>query len=261
MKKTALIILAAAFCFTACKKNEEKTDNGHLLSSLQQSLADYTIPENTNEEARRQINDIQDPKYTIAIIDNPNFGKFSATPENDISISGKSLSDVGLTLNNVPYHADRNGQWYKQGSVFKNYYGRNVAVNLSDSRGNTFTANMYVPRPILADQLSPAGRQEIQRTGNRLSWTRDPNNRANKVALYYVLYDNQNLGDEGGVIKTDILLLDDGVPFNMDNILSNASCKRIYFRLITGNTASTTFNNEKVLFHISSYDHHEYLVN
>ncbi len=261
MKKIIISSLLAIGVLSCSKEREQQNNLSQNSSDISLTgIIARALPLGVNSETQRIYEDIQDPKYTVAIIDNPNYGKFSNSPQYDVFIGGKSKPSVSVKLNNVTYNARPDGQWLTQGLEFKNYFNKDVSVTIKDGEA---IANfvIHVPKPALVNKLGAAGSLAISRRGNTLTWSADPNNLSGKVALHYTTYNNNAIGSEEGVIKRDILLLNDNGSFNLDDIISNTAVKKIYFRLVTGNTASVKFAGEKLLFHISSFDHHEYTIN
>ena len=253
------LAIITAITITACKKSKPTTpaiEEESLVSSLSSRLiSNFVLPANSNAETKRIFEAVQDPKYSFGIIDNPGYGTFSTKSlQYDILMSGKTPANISITLNGVPYAAKANGQWFKQDIELKNYYGKNVAVRVN----NNLTFNMYVPKPALVRKLTTLdGTADINRTGNLLTWTRDPNSKTGKVVLYYELYDNAELGQKG-MYNNNIVLLDDNGSYNLDPIISNVKAKKIYFKMVSGNVVSFLINGEKYLFGIDTRDHHEY---
>lgn len=255
MKKTILMLCLAISLVSCNKETNEKPKSGSL--SAAEIIQNMKLASNLDPEATRVYNDVLRPKYTVAIIDNPNFGRFSPTPEYDVCISGKSKNEVRIKVDEVEY-APYDGQWLKQSIEFKNYYGKTVNIEIK-SGAFTMSKSIYIPKQILVKQLSKPSSLNITRSNNVLRWTPDVNNKNQRVALFYDLYDNAEIGHDG-LYKRDILILDDNGEYNIDHILADKKCKKIYFRMISGNTTSAIINGEKLLFHISSHDHHEYMV-
>ena len=263
-----LILTTVILAIISCSKeisDLDKTGNNTLnepLLSTSALISNFILPDDINSEGERISNDVFDPKYTIAVIDNPNFGTFSSTPEYDIIFGGKSPSNIKIKLNGDEYTPSTNGQWFGQGIEYKNYYGKNVLVEIFENDNLLESSSIYVPRPILTNKLGSVGSQEISRTGNTLTWDADnTGNSSNKVALIYYLYDNNNIGSEEGLYERNLLLLDNNGLYNLDGILADTECKKIYFRLVNGSTVSCNVNgSEKLLVHISTFNHHEYIV-
>ncbi len=258
MKNLFFISLILTFVFFSCTKSTEKSNDDNSVRSSEEIIKSFAKPSNLNSETSRIIDDITTPKYTVGVIDNPNYGKFSSTPEADIMISGKTPANISIQIDGDNYSPNSNGEWLLQSGDFKKYYGKNVNIVISDG-DSSHSFNVYIPKQVLVKQLSATQSNTIQKTGNNLTWVPDGNSLSGKVALFYELYNNEDLGSNSGIYKRDILLLDDNGSYNIDGLIDN-ECKRIFFRMISGNTASTYFNDEKLLFFIASYDHHEYIV-
>lgn len=258
MKQILLITLLITTVLSSCKKDSVKTDNN--VKTTEQIIKNFVMPSGINDEAKRIINDVTEPDYTIAITDNPNYGKFSSTPWADIMLAGKSPSDIIIKLDGNTYTpVNDDGMWFVQSADLKQYYGKNVEINIKDS-DSSYNFNLYIPKPVLVNQLSPAQSQVITKSDNVLTWDIDENNTSDKVAFFYELYDNEDVSSSVAPYKRDILLLDNNGNYNIDNLIDN-NCKRIFFRMITGNTASfINKDGKKILFYIASFDHHEYIV-
>ena len=133
---------------------------------------------------------------------------------------------------------------------------RNVHVKINSGSTVLTESDIYVPKAHLASKLGEEGGAVIGRTGNNLTWTPDNNNVSGKIILFYHLY-----SDDGKTeLDVDAELLDDDGSFSLDNIISNTNIKKIGFTLISGNTVSTTCNGKKILFHIDTRDHHNYMI-
>lgn len=261
MKKLFLFLgVSLMISFVSCKK---ETVVKETEKSTPMSVMDVINGVGTSlvldGELNRIYQDVLNPDYQLGINDNPNFGQFSSTSEYDIFIGGKTPENVKVKLNGSEYVPYGQGSWLKQGIEFKEYFGKNVTVEIFD--GNTWDSHqVYVPKQVLATKLGEPQSQIISRTGNDLHWTPDANSTTGKIALDYTLYDNDEVGSESGMYKRDILILDDNGTFSLDEILADNNCKKIYFTMVTGNTVSRIINGKKLLFSIASYDHHEYIV-
>jgi hypothetical protein len=239
------LIIVVVFITTACKKDPP----------VYRLFPNFVLPANSNAETKRIYAAVQNPKYSFGIIDNPGYGTFSTKyPEYDILMSGKTPANISISLNGVPYKAEANGQWCRQAIDLKNYYGKNVTLKVNNSQ----TFNMYVPKPALVKKIGIPGMAEITRTGNQLTWTKDPNSATGKVVLYYELYDNSEFGSSKGMYYNNIVLLDDNGSYNLDPLISDQKAKKIYFKMVSGNAVSFVINGEKYLFVIDTRDHHEY---
>ncbi len=260
--KKIIIALVTSIVLLAC--NKEKGANGkndaNDMGKSRQARVDGSI--NDNSEVSRILDDIDNPAYTVAIIDNPNYGKFSSTAGYDVIMSGTSPQNVTIALNGVVYRPKEKGQWLQQDERLKQYYGKNVAISIGVGTSKE-DFNIYVPQPALVKKLGEPRSMKIKRTGNELEWTPDLKNPSGKVSLVYELYEqaDQDETDDASIMyKSDAILLDDKGQFKLDEILSDTRCKKIYFRLVSGNTASTQKIDGKLLFHISTYDQHEYII-
>lgn len=255
MKNTIFILSTICIFTLSCKKEPSNIlDSEQPEFSMNEAIWDYLLPADFNSTGLRIAEDVISPDYEVSIMDNANFGSFSSNPQEDIYFSGMTPSDITIKINNETYSPNTSGQWLNEDIFYKNYYGSRVEVTISN--GTSFKKDsLYIPYPALAPRLSNGFSKEISRTGNSLSWTADANNEAEYVALVYYLYDSN-----GQLFDGDMVLIEDDGEFNMDSILSDLNISTIYFKLITGNTLAETFNDKKILFHISSIDHHEYYI-
>lgn len=261
MKKKLILIAAVSSLIGSCAKVADKTNNNSTNNSLSSLISGFVLPEDANDEVHRIFSDIQSPDYEVAIIDNPNFGKYSQTPEYDIIMGGASDNNISISLNGTEYVSQTDGQWTKQDISLKNYYNKNVDIVFKQEGNKAQKSTIYVPKPAVFEQLSPIGSQSITRSGNQLKWESDINSTTQKVVLYYQTYSNDEPGNETGVISKGIELLNDNGSYNIDHLVSNSNVKKIYLKLISGNAfAFTTSNNKKLLFYISTHDHHEYML-
>lgn len=239
----------------SCNETESTLSNENNKEKKALTFKDLNLLSDENQEVIRILNDINNPKYEIAIIDNPNYGEFSNAPEYDIMISGASKPNISIEIDGNTYLPSPEGQWLKQNIDFKQYYGKEVTINITNGN-DIFEFQRYIPNPILVNRLSDNESNVIERNDNELNWIPDSNNPSGKISLLYHLYDN-----EDNIYKSDAILLEDDGNFSIDEIIEDLNCHKIYFQVISGNTVSVNFQEEKLLFHISTYDHHEYLIN
>ena len=129
--KESLIISCLVFLLTSCNKENAKNHNGlgtvkSSPSSSNRSIADVVIPENANAEMIRVYNDIQNPDYEIAIIDNPQYGSFGFSPGYNIILSGKTRpsDEISVSLNDDIFSPSADGQWFLQNISLKSYIGK-----------------------------------------------------------------------------------------------------------------------------------------
>lgn len=262
MKSIILSMFVLVF-LASCSKDittdgSNNTSSENKVKSGSELIKSLTPPPGLNDEALRIFNDVQDPDYVIAIIDNPNFGKFSSSPQNDIYIAGRSENNVVLNIEDESYTPDVNGQWLSQSIDFKEYFGKTIEVTLSKEE-EVISSEIYVTEPILVSKLGDENTNIISRSGNELTWTPDPNNTSGYIALYYKLYNDEDITNLESIYSSDILLLEDNGSFNIDYLLSE-ECRRIYLNIVSGNTVSGQLDGNKYLFQISTNDHHEYIV-
>jgi hypothetical protein len=269
MKKNYVILAILFFSFSlGCKeKNDQFEQNNkgkNFFSFISEDfnyddLLDRIIGP-TNNEILRIYEDIYDHEDNITVVDNPNFGSFSSSPQYDIFIGGSSQNGVQLKINGTPYEPLPAGNFLKQSLEFKSYYGTNVNFELSKNGISIENKTIYIPEQALAMKLSDSNSVEINRTGNMLSWNVDQNNLSQKVILHYSLYNNQDFISNQGLIDSDFKLLEDNGSFNIDNLISNNQVKRIAFKLVRGNGFSADIEGIKTFINIRSVDHHEYTI-
>lgn len=250
--------------FTQCKKIVEKENSECQLTekspNASRTIADIVIPSDANEEMIRIYNDVQNPDYEVAIIDNPNYGMFSSSQQYDIYLGGMTgiEDEISISLNgNIFTPNPSNGQWQVQGLQFKDYIGTNVQVKIKSGEELLKETSIYVPKAHLTPKLGSTNSIDINRTGNTITWEPDLANVSGKIILFYHLYDaNDNIIDTDGQMLSEA----DG-SFTLDPIISDANIKKIQYSLISGNTVSTMVNGKKLLFYINTRDHHEYYIN
>lgn len=271
MKNFKLIILSMVFLIiSAC--NETESIVGQTDVSVNQ-LENYNfeglvwddfvqrIVGEENAELLRMFNDVSDFEREISIVDNPNFGTFSSSPQYDIFIGGKSAPDVSVSFDGNTYNANpSNGTFLKQGVEFKDYYGKNVNVEVVQAGSTLHNNTIYIPEALLCSKLGSQNSQNISRTGNTISWNSDANNTAGKILIEYSLFDNDEVGSAVGQLERDFLIVDDNGSYNIDHLFSDAQIRRVVIRFIRGNGFSIPINNEKTLITVRSVDHHEYIV-
>lgn len=260
-----LAILVFSFAMGCQEKNDqlEKNNKGNKIFSFISEDFDYDdllerIIGPTNNEILRLYEDVFDYEDNITVVDNPNFGSYSSSPQYDIFIGGSSQNGVLLKINGTPYEPLPAGNFLKQSLEFKSYYGTNVNFELSKNGIVIDNKTLYIPDQALALKLSDSNTVMINRTGNMLSWNADINNPCQKVILYYSLYSNHDFISNQGLIGTDFKLLEDNGSFNLDNLISNNQVKRIAFKLVRGNGFSVDIEGTKTFINIRSVDHHEY---
>ena len=264
---SAVAGLIISLTFSSCSKDAKSTTNGDGKSEnpvnvhSQRTLGDYEIPAGSSPELQRIYDDVLDADYEVAIIDNVNFGKSSSTPENDIILSGKTLSsdNISIVLNNTSYspRSGTDGQWWVQGdNSLRNYIDADVNVRIESAGAVLKDATIHVPKSHVATKLGDARSLTIGRTGNTLRWTPDGANSTGKVILQYFLYSD----DENALIEVDGRLLDDNGSYNIDDIIAPTSVQKIFFKLISGNTVSANVNGKKLVFYITTMDQHEYFI-
>lgn len=256
LKVQSQVILLLLFVAMSCSKEDAKSvkpnENNGPLEQLQQY-------KNLNAEADRIVDDVQDPDWHFGITADAGWGTLDMSPEsNDLLMSGKTPTNLELFIDGDKYTPARSdGTWFQGNSTFPGYYGKTVDIEII--LGNDqFTFERYIPEPVLANKLSPNGSMTIDRTGNTLEWTPDPDNPSNKLGLYYNLYDSTSFST--AAYDGDVLIIDDDGSYNFDHLISDSKCKRISLSLVNGNTASFTVKGEKYLFDISTYDNHNYLI-
>lgn len=258
MKNLKYLIICMFFVSTGCKKEKIiSTENKVIpLRDLIHNLSSsYTL----NDEGWRIFDDISDPDYSFGIIDNLNFGHFGTSQNFPIYLSGQTEPNITLTLNNQVFNPVQNGDWFLRDNNLKNYYGTVVDIDISIN-GQHYQAQRYIPIPVQVQDLSQNNSIYIDRNGNNLTWNVDPLNAVEKIALYYILYNNDEYGSSNGAYSNGVLLLDNNGSFDISSLLTEDATKRISFQVASGNTFSFQHNNLKYLFNIASVDHHEYLL-
>ena len=253
--KNLILIITITLIFSSCKKDTvsdepEVFDPSELLESLQ-------MPAGLNAEALRIYTDLMGYDFSFGIIDNPNF-ESSTSPETEVILSGQSPSDLTLSLNNINYTPNANGGWLQQGSVFKNYFDKNVEVKLQSS-GSIHTQNVHVPKQLLVEPIIHNG-NGLSRVSSQFNWTPDPANTSEVIAIIYYLYQNDSFGEPTQLFDGEVIITEDDGSYDMATHMSNLQAEKIYIRFVRGTTVSTLFNNKKVVFNICSMDHHEYTI-
>ena len=121
-------------------KGSGSSDSGKIVESCTnystaRTLQDNILPSDANAEMVKINNDIQNPDFKVAIIDNPNYGKFSLTPMYDIMLSGKTDpgDNASIALNDNVVSQSLNGQWFLQKISLKSYIGAEVNVKIKQS--------------------------------------------------------------------------------------------------------------------------------
>jgi hypothetical protein len=259
--KKILYISALSLLLFSCEQDKDNVTVETNANNEKITVITETARSNSQEEVARIINDAEDPTHTIAIIDNPNFGVISESNAHQVVFGGSLPNGVSIAIDGKEYaNGNERGSILKQGGQYRSFFGREVEVAINAGKV-VKRSTIYIPKPALVTKLGEQQSLEIPRTGNELTWEPDKASTTGKVALYYELYDSNIIGDQNGKYKTDIILLDDTGRYSLDEIINDGRCQKIYFRLVTGNTTSLTLDNkQKILFHISSYDHHEYLI-
>jgi len=258
------LICAGLIFNSGCKKEIKSSDSSSTTElgsgyNSSRTIKDVVMPADANAEMIRIYEDLQDPDYEVAIIDNPNYGKFSLNPGYDIILLGKTLptDNISIVLNDNTFSATTDGQWFLQNSSLKSYIGKNVEVKIMQGTSLLVDKTVYVTKAHLASKLGAPAALSIGRTGNTITWASDASNLSGKIILFYQLYDASNV-----LFDSDAKLLNDSDgSYNLDGTLANTSIARIQFSLISGNTVSTMVNGKKLLFYINTRDHHEYSVN
>lgn len=262
MKKLVYIAAVTTLLFS-CERDNETVATETNANNEEITVITETARSSKQEEMARVIKDVEDPSYTIAVIDNPNFGVLSEANAHQVIFGGSLPQGVSIRINGKEYVNGKEregGSILKQGGQYRSLFGKELEVEINAGK-LVKKSTMYIPKPALATKLGEERSLEIPRTGNLLGWEPDEANTTGKVALYYELYESNVIGDQNGKYKTDIILLDNNGRFTLDELINDGRCKKIYFRLVTGNTTSLNLDEkQKILFHISSYDHHEYLI-
>jgi len=101
-----LVVISILILNYGCTKD---SDVKKSVSSVTEIIKEFAKPAGLNAEANRILDDIDAPDYTIGIIDNPNFGKFSSHPETDILLGGQSPANITITIDGNNYAPDENG--------------------------------------------------------------------------------------------------------------------------------------------------------
>lgn len=255
MKKYFTLVLSLLL-ITACKK-EALNPVEDPKPTYREIISNFTLPADANEEVTRIAEAIVNPDYTFGITDNPNYGKYSSSPEYDIYMSGSTPPSVGLKLDgNVINQA--NGQWLHQSIDYKQYFEKSVDIEITNNGVIEYSGSVYVPKPAITPLLSPD--LHINRTGNTITWEVDQNYPANKIALAYSLHRTADLNNLTDEIDRGVLLIDNNGSFSIDQLLTNTEAHKVYFRLVSGNAVGVEINGEKVLFAIKTYDHHVYAI-
>lgn len=250
MKK--FIPLITLIGFIACSPdilNSSETKNDGIISQ-------WINHSSLNDEARRIVEDVADRDRGFSIMANPNWGRLDA--ENpSIHLTGKTPAVSAISINDVSYAPfGTEHMWYENQSSLINFYGQDVHLKFTTLNG-TLEFDRYIPEVLQVTQLSESQSLEISRTNQELQWTPDPDFEAGKIAIYYTLYDSHDESQAAGY-KVDVILTEDDGSFMLDDLIKDSRCKRIYFKAVRGNTVSFELNEEKYLFHISTYDHHMY---
>jgi hypothetical protein len=270
MKKTVKIVAVAtalfgmvSIGFIACsKKGNNPMTNTTGNSALREgySLFSWLSTSGLNQNAIDLANHVDGHTQEVSIMDNPNYGSFSPSPENDIYFSGQSNSNLSISIDGFKYSARDDGQWLRHDSKLKTYFGKNLSVKISDG-SSTNTYSIYQPTQMRVVKLGQANSLNIARTGNNITWNADPLNSAGKVILYYSTYSNAEYMSNEGLVDRNFVILEDNGQWNLDNLITDQSIRRIKLQFVRGNAVSLLSGEEKVLFHISSVDHHEYIIN
>lgn len=254
--KKIVSLLFVSVTFISCGKEEKVVVDTANESNILREIQNLS---GLNAEGQRIQEDILDADYTVAIIDNPNYGRYSATPEYDIMMSGASQSGYSISINDDVYSADKDGQWLRQSILFKDYLGTDVTIEIESPEGDSFSFERYIPSGSLAAPLAKGSQaHQISRNGNVIHYTTDEANPAEAVALVYRTWETPSLGSIDGMVDNNLILLDNSGSYNIDSLIAEPNVERIDFRLISGNTVSQVINGEKFLFYIATYDHHEY---
>jgi hypothetical protein len=253
-----LAILTAVSC---SKKPTSLSTNGESSSNPMDgySLFTWLNIAGFNQSAIDIANHVEGHTQEVSIMDNPNYGAYSSTPENDIYFSGFSGNTLAITINGTKFAARDNGQWLRKDSKLKTYFGQNLDVQLTDG-ANSKSYSFYQPTQMLVTKLGQPNSLDINRTGNVISWNKDAQNTSGKVLLYYSTYNNEEYMSNEGQIDRNFVVLDDNGTWNLDQLISNSTVRRIKLQFVRGNAVSLMSGDEKVLFHMSSVDHHEYIV-
>jgi hypothetical protein len=252
--KVVLCLLSSVIIFYSCTKEKNITATHEPYK-----LLNWLNTAGFNSHANAIANAIEGHTQEVSIMDNPNFGA-PTTSTNDIYFSGKSNKGVSININGDKYTASADGQWmHNARTKLSDYFDKDLTITISKV-DNTETYRLHQPQKINATNLLVNNSAEIMRAGTIIHWNADAKNTSQKVLLSYTLYDNAEYMSGVGAIKTQSEIIDDDGEFNLDNILADAKVKRIAFQLVRGNAVSFMDGDDKMLFHISCVDHHEYVV-
>jgi hypothetical protein len=249
-----LCFLCMAITFYSCNKEKNIAPTHEPYK-----LLNWLNTAGFNTSANAIANAVQGHTQEVSIMDNPNYGVLTAST-NDIYFSGKSNPGLTININGDNYTASTDGQWMHNVRAKLNDYFDNDLTIIISKGAHVERYTLHQPQKIIATNLLLNNSTEISRAGNIIHWNADAKNTSQKILLSYTLYDNAEYMNGASVIKTQSEIVDDDGEFSLDNILADAKVKRIAFKLVRGNAISFMDEDDKMLFHISCVDHHEYVV-
>lgn len=260
LKSVLLLAIGLLIFIYSCKKtvtNEGTTGNNYV----QMLARTVSIVSDLNPEGQRIFNDIKNAKYNLTVMCSYNFGNTQSN-NNPYIFGGTTPTNFSIEIDGNQYSPAQNGGWYRPGSEFESFFGKNIEVKVNKKNSSDeIVKKIYYPQEIHFTQLSTVGELYINRVGNTIAWNTDNQNPSGQVVLSYKCFDNDNLSSIDGIVSEDILVLDDNGNYNIDGIISNPEIKRIELELGRGNGFSINdAENGNTFFNIKSSDFHTYLL-
>jgi hypothetical protein len=206
--KKFLFATLSLLLIVSCSKDEVNKSNEGLFPSVLSKLYGYEL----NEEGVIIHDALVASSSMGGIINNNAFAIPTA-----LKLNGSFGGATAVTINGTEYTDGGSTDFllYNNSNLnLEQYYGLNLTVEVAGSE-----ISFYSPEAI---QVPAINGNNLILDGNApqvVEWNADPNNPLGKIVIQYFIY-NQVNGEQGSLIKEDVILIDDNGSFDISSLYS-----------------------------------------
>lgn len=249
MKKYAISAIAA-FALISCNPEKMDDSNPGIWDEAISTLTDYSL----NDDAQQVYDDASASEYELAVVNTSNFGE-----QKNRKLAGVARGYGSVTISGQTYNANLepdNFMLYEQDG-FSNMYGQNVEL----SAGSEYVS-FYSPEVLAANKVSTSndGWEITSGGSHELTWNEDPSNPTEKVVIYYVIYEGDNMSS--GELDSDYIVTEDDGTYDISSLVNEPGAASLYINIGRGNGAKFASGEEEsyTFFNVRSSDHHYYQI-